>query len=99
MRFLSTLILVALGLYQRLLSPVLSALFHPHGWGCRFHPTCSCYALQAVARFGPLKGLWMSTRRLCRCHPWGASGIDLVPDGPGSVHSTSKPTSITPRTH
>ena len=46
---------------------------------CRFTPTCSEYALQACRKHGPFKGLWLTVRRLARCHPWGGSGYDPVP--------------------
>ena len=42
-------------------------------------PTCSQYALEALRKYGPLKGLWLTVRRLSRCHPWGGSGYDPVP--------------------
>jgi putative membrane protein insertion efficiency factor len=58
--------------YQLTLSPYL-------GPACRFHPTCSHYALQALADHGPLYGLWLTLRRLLRCHPWHPGGIDEVP--------------------
>ncbi len=54
----------------------LSSLF-PHE--CRFTPTCSQYALEALRKYGPLKGLWLTVKRLSRCHPWGGSGYDPVP--------------------
>jgi uncharacterized protein len=47
---------------------------------CRFFPTCSAYALEAVEVHGALRGSALAVRRLCRCHPWGAHGIDLVPE-------------------
>ena len=47
---------------------------------CRFTPTCSCYAASAVERHGALRGSWLAARRLGRCHPWGGSGFDPVPD-------------------
>ncbi len=50
------------------------------GRNCRFHPTCSEYALQALRRHGALRGGWLTLRRLARCHPWGGAGIDEVPD-------------------
>ncbi len=54
----------------------LSAVLGP---ACRFHPTCSAYALEALDSHGPVGGLWLTLRRLLRCHPWGESGIDPVP--------------------
>ncbi|MEM6375095.1 MAG: membrane protein insertion efficiency factor YidD [Pseudomonadota bacterium] len=50
------------------------------GHHCRFHPTCSAYALDALRRHGGLRGTWLTLRRIARCHPWGASGSDPVPD-------------------
>lgn len=46
---------------------------------CRYEPSCSAYAAQAVARHGPLAGSWLTVRRLCRCGPWGGCGYDPVP--------------------
>ncbi len=46
---------------------------------CRFTPTCSQYALEALRRYGIFKGLWLTIKRLSRCHPWGGSGYDPVP--------------------
>ena len=63
----------AIRLYQWVLSPVL-------GPGCRFAPSCSEYALDAVSRFGALRGSWMAAGRILRCHPWGGSGFDPVPE-------------------
>jgi putative membrane protein insertion efficiency factor len=47
---------------------------------CRYWPTCSTYAVEAVERHGALRGSWLAVRRLARCHPWGGSGVDPVPD-------------------
>ena len=46
---------------------------------CRFTPTCSHYAIEALRKYGPIKGLYLTVRRLLRCHPWGGSGYDPVP--------------------
>jgi len=58
--------------YRLLLSPWV-------GHGCRFQPTCSAYALEALEKHGGLKGGALTIRRIARCHPWGGSGIDNVP--------------------
>lgn len=58
--------------YRACISPMLPP-------SCRFTPTCSQYALEALRKHGPVKGLWLSVRRLLRCHPWGGSGYDPVP--------------------
>ena len=56
------------------------ALISPlYGQVCRYHPTCSAYALTAVTEHGALKGTWLSVRRIARCHPWGGHGWDPVP--------------------
>lgn len=59
-------------LYQLALSPWL-------GRQCRFDPTCSVYAAEALRRFGVRRGLWLAAKRLGSCHPWGRSGYDPVP--------------------
>ena len=59
--------------YRLVLSPWL-------GQQCRFHPTCSQYALEAVEQHGPYRGSWLSLKRLASCHPWHAGGIDPVPE-------------------
>lgn len=62
----------AVGLYQRFVAPALPAQ-------CRFHPSCSAYARQALLRHGLAKGLALASRRLLRCHPWHPGGLDPVP--------------------
>ncbi len=67
-------------LYQKTLSPDHGPLRHlfPNGY-CRFHPTCSEYAHQALTKHGYFKGSWLAGRRLLKCHPWGPWGHDPVP--------------------
>ena len=69
--------------YQLFLSPLL-------GNHCRFYPTCSQYAIEAIEQHGVLRGTWMGCRRLLRCHPWHPGGVDPVPPAK---------TSPTPHTH
>ncbi len=64
--------------YQIFISPLLSLLAGPNA-GCRFHPTCSQYFLEAVETHGALRGSWLGIKRIVRCHPWGGQGIDPVP--------------------
>lgn len=72
MNLLSRLLILPIRLYQFCISPMFPA-------SCRFTPTCSQYAIEAIRKHGPLKGLWLAIRRLLRCHPWGGSGYDPVP--------------------
>ena len=69
----------AIRAYQWVLSPVLEAVGRPLGLGCRFTPSCSAYALEAVQTRGALRGAGLAALRLCRCHPWGGCGHDPVP--------------------
>jgi putative membrane protein insertion efficiency factor len=78
-------ILIALiKLYRYAISPYLAP-------SCRYTPTCSSYAIEAVQRFGVLRGSWMAIRRISRCHPWHEAGYDPVPENndltlPGKEH-------------
>lgn len=58
--------------YKNAISPMLPQ-------SCRFTPSCSTYALEAIRKHGPIRGLWLAVKRILRCHPWGGSGYDPVP--------------------
>ena len=70
--------------YRRLVSPVLPP-------ACRFHPTCSEYAAEAIATHGPFRGLALTARRLARCHPWCEGGVDPVPPADRGVGVPVRP--------
>lgn len=58
--------------YQRCISPLTPP-------ACRFTPTCSQYTLEAIQKYGAIRGIWLGIKRICRCNPWGGSGYDPVP--------------------
>lgn len=62
-----------IGVYRGWISPLLG----PH---CRYHPTCSAYAMEAISSHGLLRGGWMAMKRVGRCHPWAPGGVDPVPE-------------------
>jgi putative membrane protein insertion efficiency factor len=64
--------IVLIRFYQYVISPIL-------GPKCRYTPTCSHYALEALQKHGPVKGLWLAIKRISSCHPWGGHGYDPVP--------------------
>lgn len=70
---MKTLLQIPIHLYRWLLSPLL-------GINCRYQPTCSRYALEALERHGAWRGSWLALRRIGRCHPWGGAGHDPVPE-------------------
>lgn len=72
MTFAARIVALPVQLYRLLLSPWV-------GHACRFQPTCSAYALEALDRHGALKGGALTASRICRCNPWGGSGYDPVP--------------------
>ena len=69
---LTKIFILPIRLYQLTLSPLL-------GTHCRHTPSCSQYAIDAIAEWGPVKGIWLGMKRIARCHPWGTSGYDPVP--------------------
>ncbi|MCP1292981.1 MULTISPECIES: membrane protein insertion efficiency factor YidD [Chromobacterium] len=69
---MSRLFILLIRFYQLAISPWLAPR-------CRFQPTCSSYAIEAMKKHGALKGGWLAARRIGRCHPWGGSGYDPVP--------------------
>lgn len=72
MKLLGRVLVLLVRGYQWFVSPLLPA-------ACRFHPSCSSYAATAIERHGPARGLYLAARRLLRCHPFNAGGIDPVP--------------------
>lgn len=69
---MSHLLITLLRIYRRVVSPL-------YGQVCRYYPSCSHYALEAVSVHGSVKGSWYAARRLARCHPWAAGGVDHIP--------------------
>ena len=65
--------LLLISFYQRAVSPLLPNC-------CRFEPSCSAYALEALRNHGAFRGTWLAVRRIARCHPWGGAGYDPVPE-------------------
>jgi putative membrane protein insertion efficiency factor len=74
-----------LRLYQVAVSPFL-------GQHCRFYPSCSSYAVEAIEQHGPWRGCWLALRRLGRCHPWNAGGVDPVPHVCDHPHQSTQTT-------
>src|SRR5580698_9617385 len=74
-------LILLLRVYQKVLSPILLAVLGPSA-RCRFSPSCSQYALEAVRLHGAIMGGALGVRRLCRCHPWGDCGEDRPPSAP-----------------
>jgi len=70
--------MLSVRVYRLVLSPAQTILFGA-GTGCRFTPTCSAFALEAVREHGAVKGTALAAGRICRCHPWGQCGHDPVP--------------------
>jgi len=89
-------LLAVVGFYQRAISPA----FPPR---CRFYPSCSAYALEAIELHGAARGSWLALRRLAKCAPWHPGGVDLVPGsgtaGAGHTSCTAAPEHATPPAH
>ena len=77
---MKTILVALLRAYRFAISPL-------YGQVCRYHPTCSAYALEAVQTHGAARGAWLAARRVLRCHPWAAGGVDHVP---GHTDSTTR---------
>ena len=72
LKVLGMVLILLIRFYQRCISPLTPP-------ACRFTPTCSQYAVEAIRKHGPFKGFWLAVKRISRCHPWGGSGYDPVP--------------------
>jgi uncharacterized protein len=72
LRVLGLPLVALIRIYQWVISPLI-------GPKCRFSPSCSNYALEALKKYGIFKGVWLSVKRISRCHPWGGHGVDPVP--------------------
>lgn len=83
-------LLLVIGLYRRLVSPLKPTP------SCRFHPTCSAYAAEAIERHGALAGSWLALRRLLRCHPFHPGGFDPVPPRTGARGAADAPSAAAP---
>lgn len=71
-KFIACILILPIRFYQRFISPLTPP-------SCRFTPTCSQYAIEALRKHGPIYGMYLAIRRLLRCHPWGGHGYDPVP--------------------
>lgn len=82
-------VLLLIRFYQRVISPWTPP-------SCRYYPSCSQYAYVAVERHGLVRGGWLAVRRLGRCHPWAAGGVDHVPPARGTAHSSGDVSAAAP---
>lgn len=72
MNFISKILILPIRFYQGVISPILPS-------SCRYTPTCSHYAVEALQKHGPIKGSWLAIKRIASCNPWGGTGHDPVP--------------------
>ncbi len=87
MNLIQQTLILAVRVYRYTLSPAQTILFG-QSVGCRFTPTCSQYAIEAIDRHGVMTGTALTAKRLCRCHPWGGCGHDPVPDAMSEAKNT-----------
>jgi putative membrane protein insertion efficiency factor len=80
-------LIILLLAYRKVISPL-------YGQVCRFFPSCSAYALEAITVHGAVKGSWLAAKRLARCHPWNAGGVDHVPAGHREWAENQTPTIV-----
>ncbi|HEX7738908.1 MAG TPA: membrane protein insertion efficiency factor YidD [Marmoricola sp.] len=85
-------LIVLLRGYRLFISPL-------YGQVCRYHPSCSAYALEAVTVHGSIRGSWLAARRLARCHPWAAGGYDPVPPARSKSTRARRPAPASPTSH
>ncbi len=97
-RLLLLVLLTSLALYRWVISPLLHTLAGP-GMGCRFVPSCSEYAREALQNHGPFRGAMLCGKRICRCHPWGRSGWDPVPPSSITLSQMKGTTSLPTHRH
>ncbi len=83
--FFQTVLRGAIRAYQLVIIPLMPA------GGCRFHPSCSHYADEAITHHGALRGGWLAIKRILRCHPWGDAGVDPVPAPNDEPHPHPQP--------
>lgn len=92
MKLLRSAAILPIRIYQLAISPLLPP-------SCRYQPSCSAYAIEALQRHGLLRGAWLTLRRLGRCHPWGGSGYDPVPDASERGDGTARDRGTCPHGH
>lgn len=86
---MSTLLLVPRNVCVALLVAYRTVVSPLYGDVCRYYPSCSAYTLQAIQQHGAIKGVWLGARRIARCHPWAAGGVDDIPE-PRTRWSTTR---------
>ena len=74
-------VIAALRVYRAIISPL-------YGDVCRYYPSCSSYTLQAIQQHGVVRGIWLGARRILRCHPWAAGGVDDIPEPQSRLATT-----------